>query len=372
MLRLERLCEKNSHHYERAYNLYQSAFPREEKRDSYEQARAMKKSDYHFDMIFDGEALVGVMLYWETDSFVFLEHFTTFPELRGNGYGARALSLLKAKGKTVILEIEPPEDELTTRRYNFYLRSDFVMNSHYHIQAKYHLGDPDLELKIMSYPAELSQAEYLAFYDYMSREIGIAASVCEGVTVRPLSPDDDFDEVARLIYITDPYIYPYWFENNIDLGARVLREMISLDTLYNLKNITVAILDGRVAGIVVSRDCPFTEREEELYTAFSRAGIPADARTKYIYNSYYAKMGAAADGYYIANVATHPDFRKRGVGAALLQYVLRDLNHVTLEAVKDNIASWRLYQRFGFEIECEYPGVFDVPCYKMVYRRKSV
>lgn len=367
-MRLERLCENNIHLYDRAFNLYQSAFPREEKRDEKEQARAMAKADYHFDMIRDGDELLGVMLYWETDSFVFLEHFTTDPAVRGHGIGASALELLKAKGKTVILEIEPPTDELTTRRYNFYLRAGFTMNSHHHIQAKYHLGDEDLELKIMTYPRAITTAEYLAFYDYMTREIGIAPSVADGVTVRPLAEGDDLTAVARLIYLTDPYIYPYWFDTEED-GCAVIREMIDLPTLYNRKNVVVAILDGSVAGMIVSRDCPFKEEMEPILTAFARAGVPVDERTDRIYRDYYSEMGDAENGHYVANVATAPEFRRRGVAAALLKYITERESDMTLECVQANSGSWRLYQRFGFEIVNEYPGVFDVPCYKMRYRR---
>lgn len=370
-MRLERLSDSNLHLYDSAYALYQSAFPREEKRDEYEQSRAMKKSDYRFDMILEGDILLGVMLYWETESFVFLEHFTTDPAVRGQGIGARALELLKAKGKTVILEIEPPTDELTTRRYNFYLRAGFTMNPHYHIQAKYHLGDEDLELKIMTYPRAITTAEYLAFYDYMTREIGIAPAIAEGVTVRPLAAGDDLRTVAHLIYLTDPYIYPYWFDS-VDEGIAVITEMIDLPTLYNRKNITVAILDGRVAGIIVSRDCPFTESEEDILTAFRRAGITPDARTHRIFNDYYKLMGDADGGHYIANVATSPEFRRRGVAAALLEYITSAHGHLTLECIIANNGPWRLYQRFGFEIVCEYPGVFDVPCYKMEYRRNNI
>ena len=34
--------------------------------------------------------------------------------------------------------------------------------------------------------------------------------------IRKLSIKDDFEQVGELIYLTDPYIYPYWFQDNID------------------------------------------------------------------------------------------------------------------------------------------------------------
>ena len=131
MMYLERLGDSNRHLYETAFSLYQSAFPFEERRDEAEQMRVMNKDEYHFDLIMNDGELLGVMLYWQTDKFVFLEHFTTRPDIRGNGYGAKALDLLKSKGKTIILEIESPVDEITNRRYGFYKRNGFIMDFHF-------------------------------------------------------------------------------------------------------------------------------------------------------------------------------------------------------------------------------------------------
>ena len=103
-MRLERLCEENQHLYNSAFALYQSSFPVEERRDEAEQERVMKKQDYHFELIIDGDNCLGVMLYWETDRFIFLEHFTTYPEIRGQGKDAIALSLLKNNGFTLFLQ----------------------------------------------------------------------------------------------------------------------------------------------------------------------------------------------------------------------------------------------------------------------------
>lgn len=176
-MRLERLSPNKCNLYRQAFALYQASFPIEERRDEAEQQRVLKKSAYHFDLITINEAFVGIMLYWETDAFIFLEHFATLPNLRGRGYGEKALSLLKLKNKTIILEIDPPIDEISQRRYSFYKRNAFVINPYHHIQAKYHLGDKDLELKVLSFPKTLTKEEYLSFYEYMISEIGIQSSI---------------------------------------------------------------------------------------------------------------------------------------------------------------------------------------------------
>ena len=365
-MRLERLCDSNRHHFERAFALYESAFPTEERRDIAEQERAIGNSNYHFDLITDEDNLLGIMLYWETDDFVFLEHFTTLPEVRNRGIGAGALGILKSKGKPVLLEIEPPKDEMTERRYSFYKRNGFLMNPYYHIQAKYHVGDADLELKILSYPQILTEEQYRGFYEYMTREIGIKPSIANDIIIRGLKENDDYLQVAKLIYLTDPYIYPYWFRD-IDEGKRVIAEMIRLPTLYRQENITVAVTpDGFIAGATVSAECPFNEDEADIRRAFVMADVEIDEeRTHRIYLDYYNKMGDAEDGHYIANVATDPDYRGRGIAAAMLSIITADKPLSTLECVVKNAGSLRLYQRLGFKIDFEYPGVFDVPCYRM-------
>lgn len=369
-MRLERISDNNLHLYDEAYRLYQSAFPHEERRSEEEHKRVMRKPDYHFDLIMNDSDFIGVMLYWENDEFVYLEHFTTLPAVRGNGYGAKALNLLKQKNKTILLEIEPPVDELTERRYAFYCRNGFQMTPHYHIQAKYHLGDDDLELKIMSYPDIISSEVYSRFKYYIHKEVGILPNFFNDVQIRPMAEGDDVMQVAKLIYLTDPYIYPYWFES-MEQGQRVLANMIDLPTLYNRKNITVAVLpDGFVAGIVVSLDCPFKEEKGHLLKAYQMTGIDPDYRLDKIYQDYYFKMKDDLTGHYIANVAVDPIYRKKGIAASMLKEVIGNKAYCHLECVQVNVGSWRLYQRLGFKIHEEYPGVFDVPCYKMVYRNE--
>ena len=368
-MRLERLSSNNIHFFERAYKLYQDSFPVEERRDEKEQQRVLKKDAYHFDFIMNDDNFVGVMLYWETNEFVFLEHFVTFPELRGKGYGKDALSLLKSKNKTIILEIETPIDEITQRRYGFYKRNGFIMNPYYHIQAKYHLGDEDFELKVLSYPNVLTKEEYSSFYEYMTREIGIQPNESNEVVIRKLQDGDDLNQVAKLIYLTDPYVYPGWFDS-IEDGVKVIREMIDLPTLYNRENITIAVQpNGFIAGIIVSKQTPFVEEYENIRKAFDLSGVSMDKRTKETFDAYYAKMGKAEDGYYIANVAVDEQCRKRGIAVALMNHILKRQTVCSLECVVANVGSWRLYQRLGFQIAYEYPGVHEIPCYKMFYKR---
>ena len=68
-----------------------------------------------------------VMMYVEADDFVFIDYVFVAAEARGQGLGRKLLDSLKAKGKPIILEVEPLdyEDSDTVKRRRFYDREDF-------------------------------------------------------------------------------------------------------------------------------------------------------------------------------------------------------------------------------------------------------
>ena len=104
---LKRL-DLNEKQYNVAYNLYQNSFPYLERRDDSGHALIMQKPDYHFDGIIDNGELLGVMLYFERDNFIYLEHFAVFPEKRGNGIGAKGLEISKITVLPLFFKISKP------------------------------------------------------------------------------------------------------------------------------------------------------------------------------------------------------------------------------------------------------------------------
>ena len=364
-IKLEQLSKNDKNILAVATKLYDQAFPYLEKRNESEQQRVMSKSNYHFDIITDEGKFVGILAYWKNDNFIFIEHFAVLPELRGRGYATGALNILKNQNDcNIILEIDPPVDEVSRKRFAFYQKCGFVMNSHDHTQAKYHLGDSDLKLKILSYPRQITVEEYASFKNFVNDEVSVKP--IDELTIRPMLDVDDKMQIAKLIYFSDRYIYPYWFDS-IEDGQKVIAQMMSLPTLYNQQNITVAVTnDGFIAGAMVSKRTPIIENEKDIEKAFVQAGIKSDERTHKIFCDYYAKMFDERDYYYVANVAVDPLFRGRGIASKLITQTISDKGESHLECVIANSGAWKLYERLGFEIIEEYPGVCDVPCYAMV------
>ena len=166
-MRFERLTDCHDPRYEAARALYGKSFPRHEQREAASQAAILTHSDYRFNLIYDGDEFVGLLLCWETDNFIYVEHFCIELDKRGRRYGSHALELLGAEGKTVILEIDPPVDEISIRRRGFYERAHFQANPYSHVHPAYHANCKEHELVIMSAPAPIDRAQYGAFNDYL-------------------------------------------------------------------------------------------------------------------------------------------------------------------------------------------------------------
>ena len=127
-MRFERLTDTRDERYKSARALCAVSFPYHEQRGGEAQAAALASADYRFELIYDGDEFAGLMLCWEAEDFIYVEHFCTVPEIRGRVIGARALARLAQSGKKIILEIDPPVDEIPRRRKNFYERAGFAEN----------------------------------------------------------------------------------------------------------------------------------------------------------------------------------------------------------------------------------------------------
>lgn len=156
--------------FSQACALYERNFVKEEKRDRADLLRIMKHKDYHFCIVL-AEQLVAVVLFWETEHFIYLEHLAVAETMRKRGYGSAILELLMERGKRIILEIEPPVDAYRIGRMDFYLKNGFLVNPYFHTQAKYRKKDKDLQLIVLSSEGILTEEEYLSFFAYLKKEV---------------------------------------------------------------------------------------------------------------------------------------------------------------------------------------------------------
>lgn len=170
-MNFERLRTSEDAVYSKAMELYRISFPFHEQRKPSSQIEILGNEEYQFNLIYDDSVLVGMILCWETESFIYVEHFCILPEMRNKKYGQRALELLNQRGKKVILEIDPPIDAVSIHRKAFYERVRYKANDFWHIHPPYHEEFSGHQLVVMSYPERLSKIEYDEFDRYLKNTV---------------------------------------------------------------------------------------------------------------------------------------------------------------------------------------------------------
>lgn len=141
--------------------IYSESFPDNEKRNRTAQWELFRRKEYHVNCIYREDALAGFVCFWDIGNYVFVEHLAVSGNKRGDGLGAQLMTQLINSGTPLVLEVEPPHDEISKRRIGFYERLGFHLNHYYHVQPPLQEGFEPVELLLMSYPNALSPNDTL-------------------------------------------------------------------------------------------------------------------------------------------------------------------------------------------------------------------
>lgn len=160
--------------FEQIYSIMQESFPEGEYREYEFQKKVYGKDNYKVMTNNDENGnLVAFLGYWEFKDFKFIEHIAVKSNFRGNGIGVRLIEkyFKQTENDMTILDIETPNDELTTRRANFYIRLGFHLAPYFYSQPSLKKGKPDITMNIMSYPEAISFKEFIYFRDIIYRYV---------------------------------------------------------------------------------------------------------------------------------------------------------------------------------------------------------
>lgn len=151
--------------FDSLYKLMSEAFPSEERRNYEDQKRLLNEDAYsitsHKDEVGNITAFIAS---WEFSHFVFIEHFAVSSKIRGNGMGTLMIKdYLSNCSKSIFLEVEPPENDISMRRIEFYKRLGFHLNDYDYLQPPLQKQHDFLPLRIMSYPKRVDNKEFIDF-----------------------------------------------------------------------------------------------------------------------------------------------------------------------------------------------------------------
>lgn len=154
----ERITEET---FDKIFPLLENAFPVTELREKERQKAMLSEECYRLYGVRKDGVFAAVFATWEIEDFLYIEHFAVKEEYRNGGYGGKLLdTLLEEKGRSMVLEVEEPEDELTRRRIGFYERHGLVYNDYPYLQPPMRKGQGMLPLKLMTKPSAIDEKTY--------------------------------------------------------------------------------------------------------------------------------------------------------------------------------------------------------------------
>jgi ribosomal protein S18 acetylase RimI-like enzyme len=186
--------------------------------------------------------------------------------------------------------------------------------------------------------------------------------------IRPARPDEG-DLVAELLYETAGGMYDL-FAGSRERAGRILRAAYTREgNSASYEIVSLAEVDGAVAGAIAA----FPVAEGDMRAkAFLRVSLARTPPWRWPRTLRVFRLGgeltppAPGDALYVDALATHPDFRRRGVATALLRAAERraqgaGLAAVALDTAESNATAQALYEGFGMERSGASRGVGKIP-----------
>lgn len=203
-------------------------------------------------------------------------------------------------------------------------------------------------------------------------EVNLGNIICRRARI-----DDNMDEIAQLIYETDPYLYPYWFNNSLENAKSFLRDKILMDGfIFTYENCYIAYdkSKNKIVGLVVAFDASVNFNfNYEPY-------IKESERTKIIIENYiYSCIDEVKDNdnnfLYIMNCTVSKECQGQGIGKKLLGHFIGNMekvgfNYFMLDCLLHNLRAKNLYHSLGFKEMEETQGFEYVsPVELVIFKR---
>lgn len=196
--------------------------------------------------------------------------------------------------------------------------------------------------------------------------------------LRVATPDDDPTAIAKHLYLTDDLIYPSLCSScsDTDWIGFIRGNLQNKQHIFAHDHLFIAEQNSRIVAVCCLFPCgrPFSFLEN----------VPQKdlVHYRYVDENYFRPLldeTLSLDGIYISNLCVDPDCRERGVGKALLRFVIEmfsERGDIFLDVLENNHPAINLYQGFGFRVQQKRRGFggirqIDVPCLRMM-RPKGV
>lgn len=178
---------------------------------------------------------------------------------------------------------------------------------------------------------------------------------------RYLETTDDLETIGKLLFYTDPFIYPAFF-GSADNAARVMKEAINRESYcFSPDNVFCAFYNDKPVAIICKNpDGAYKWEYKEWQELFDLAKIDIPNTFDDVAKYYFEPMNQERlKGYvYILAVCVSTEMRQKRVGTELLKRFLElhPCNKVLLDTLEENTAGIALYKKAGFTEQEHYWG----------------
>lgn len=178
----------------------------------------------------------------------------------------------------------------------------------------------------------------------------------EVIIYRRANDKDNFDEIAELIYESNPYIYPYWFSNNVEECKKFFnKKIVDKGFFFHYDNIYVAYdaLESKIVGILVAID-----KSVGLNYDYNDI-VNVNQKYRFVVNSYLKEIIADLENFstgamYISNLCIDKKYRDKHIGTRLVGYFIAQMekagfNSFHVDCPIHNLRAKNLYHTLNFK-----------------------
>ena len=170
-MQLLRIYSITNKYFNDALKIYKNSFPEFEQRTLESQIEVLNHNQYYCCVILENNLLIGILFYWKYEDYNYIEHFAILSNLRGQNYGSNILKKFCENNSNTLLEIDPPIDDISIKRLNFYSNLGFKLQEFEHIHPPYRKNYTGHKLKMMSFNKDLSIDEYNNFNNFLKTTV---------------------------------------------------------------------------------------------------------------------------------------------------------------------------------------------------------
>ena len=172
--------------------------------------------------------------------------------------------------------------------------------------------------------------------------------------------EHDITCVAILIYETDRGLFELLFGKQKDKALRQIKSLIiQEENSFNYHNITIAMANTEIQGILVSYAGEQVDTKKESNEVWNTLGMTSALRLAIIDKIFLQPLlttKLSAQDFYISNLCVHEAARGKGVGTALIHHAKKiaqkkGCSLVHLDVSDENKNAIRLYRTLGFTID---------------------